>query len=80
MTIREIVRNKLVSVVQEHSPVPFPDRIRDDDHLEVFGLDSVAFASLITQLEEEVGFIPTEILEGDRYPETFGEPVVAYQR
>lgn len=80
MTIREIVRNKLASVVEAHSPMPFPETISDDDLLETFGLDSVAFTSLIAQLEEEVGFIPTEILEGDAYPETFGELVQAYER
>lgn len=79
MTIREIVRNQLASVVEEHSPVPFPERINDDDPLDVFGLDSVAFTSLIAQLEEKIGFIPAAILEGDAYPETFGELVYIYQ-
>lgn len=79
MTIREIVRNKLASVVEENSPVPFPETIGDDDLLETFGLDSVAFTSLIAQLEQEIGFIPNAILEGDGYPETFGELVEAYQ-
>ena len=80
MTIREIVRNKLAAVVEEHSPVSFPETISDDDLLEAFGLDSVAFTSLIAQLEEEIGHVPTAILEGDAYPETFGELVEAYQR
>jgi acyl carrier protein len=79
VTIREVVRNKLASVVEEHSPVPFPETINDDDLLEDFGLDSVAFTSLLAQLEEELGHIPTAILEGDAYPETFGELVAAYQ-
>jgi acyl carrier protein len=65
--------------VEEHSPVPFPETINDDDLLEDFGLDSVAFTSLLAQLEEELGHIPTAILEGDAYPETFGELVAAYQ-
>lgn len=80
MTIREIVRTTLASVIEENSPMPFPETIRDDDLLEPFGLDSVAFTSLIAQLEAEVGFIPDAILEGDAYPETFGELVEAYQR
>ena len=80
MTIREIVRNKLALVVDEHSPVPFPETISDDDLLGDFGLDSVAFTSLLAQLEEELGHIPTSILEGEAYPETFGELVAAYQR
>jgi acyl carrier protein len=80
VTIREVVRDKLASVVAAYSPVPFPESIRDEDALDAFGLDSVAFTSLIAQLEEEMGFIPSAILEGDAYPETFGELVAAYQR
>ncbi|WP_089717801.1 acyl carrier protein [Candidatus Entotheonella palauensis] len=80
MNIRDIVRNKLASVVEEHSQLPFPEVISDDDSLEAFGLDSVAFTSLLTQLEEDIGFIPIAILEGEAYPETFGELVAAYQR
>jgi acyl carrier protein len=80
VTIREVVRDKLASVVEAYSPVPFPESIRDEDALDAFGLDSVAFTSLIAQLEEEMGFIPSAILEGDAYPETFGELVAAYQR
>ena len=79
MTIREIVRHQLAAVVEEASPMPFPDTIHDDDLLEAFGLDSVAYTSLLTRIEEEVGYIPTAILEGDFYPETFGELVAAYQ-
>ena len=66
-------------MVKEFSPVPFPETIYDDDLIETFWLDSVAFAGLLTQSEEEVGYIPTAILEGDRYPKTFGELVGAYQ-
>ena len=79
MSIREIVRNKLAAVVAENSLMPFPETIDDDDLLETFGLDSVAFTSLLTQLEEAIGFIPEAILEGEAYPETFGELVQAYE-
>ena len=78
MSTRDIVQNKLADVVAEHSPMPFPDAIDDDDELDVFGLDSLAFMSLLTAIEKEVGFIPSAILEGDLYPETFGELVSAY--
>lgn len=78
MSIRDIVQEKLASVVEENSPVDFPDTIDDDDRLEDFWLDSVAFAELLTRIEGEVGYIPAPILEGDLYPETFGELVGAY--
>ena len=58
--------------------MPFPDAIDDDDELDVFGLDSLAFMRLLTSIEKDVGYIPRVILEGDLYPETFGELVSAY--
>lgn len=76
--IRNIVRTRLAAAVAEHSPMPFPDDIDDDDELDVFGLDSLAFMGLLTAIEKEVGYIPRAILEGDLYPETFGELVGAY--
>ncbi len=78
MNIRNIVQTKLAAVVAEHSPMPFPDDIDDDDQLDIFGLDSLAFMNLLMAIEKEVGFIPRAILEGDLYPETFGELVSAY--
>ena len=79
MTIREIVQNHLASVVTESSPVDFPETIDDDDRLEDFWLDSVAFSELLSRIEKDVGYIPAPILEGEFYPETFGELVNAYQ-
>ena len=80
MTIRDMIQNKLAGVVAENSLVAFPDTIHDDDPLDAFGLDSVAFVALLTQIEEEVGYIPSPILEGDVYPATFGELVAAYHQ
>jgi len=76
--IRDTVRARLAEAVAEHSPMPFPDDIDDDDELDVFGLDSLAFMGLLTTIEKDVGYIPRAILEGDIYPETFGELVSAY--
>lgn len=78
MNIRDICKAKLEAVVAEHSPMPFPDAIDDDDELDIYGLDSVAFMSLLTAIEKDVGYIPKAILAGDIYPETFGELVSAY--
>ena len=80
MDIRDICKDKLAAAVAEHSPMPFPDDIDDDDELDVFGLDSLAFMGLLTSIEKEVGYIPNAILEGDLYPETLGELVSAYDR
>jgi len=75
---RDIIQARLAAVVADHSPMPFPDTIDDDDELDIFGLDSLAFMSLLTALEKDAGYIPAAILEGDLYPETFGELVSAY--
>ena len=58
--------------------MPFPEAIDDDDELDIFSLDSLAFMGLLTAIEKDVGYIPSVILEGDLYPETFGELVSAY--
>ena len=80
MNVREIVREKLAAVVAENSPVPFPEAVDDDDFLDTFGLDSAAFATLLAILEEDIGHIPASILEGEYYPETFGELVGAFEK
>ena len=78
MNIRNIVLNRLEEVVTEHSPMTFPEEINDDIELDIFGLDSLAFMGLLTSIEKDVGYIPRAILEGDLYPETFGELISAY--
>ncbi len=76
--MRNLVQTRLSEVVAKHSAMPFPDAIDDDDELDIFGLDSLAFMGLLTAIEKDVGYIPRAILEGDLYPETFGELVSAY--
>ena len=80
MKLRRIVLTRLEKAVAKHSPMPFPEDIDDDDELDVFGLDSLAFMELLTGIENDVGFIPRAILDGDFYPETFGELVSAYEK
>ncbi len=80
MELRNIVLTRLKKAVAEHSPMPFPNDIDDDDELDVFGLDSLAFMELLTGIEKDMGFIPRAILDGDLYPETFGELVSAYEK
>ena len=48
--------------------------------MDSIGLDSAAFMTLLAEIEEVVGYIPSAILEGDLYPETFGELVAAYDQ
>ena len=80
MNIRNIILARLKKAVAEHSSMPFPEEMDDDSELDVFGLDSLAFMDLLTGIEQDVGYIPRKILEGDLYPETFGELVSAYDK
>jgi acyl carrier protein len=79
MNIQNIVIKRLEQAVAEHSLMPFPEDIDDDVELDMFGLDSLAFMELLTNIEKDIGYIPRAILEGDLYPETFGELVSAYE-
>ena len=74
-----IIIAKLEQAVAEHSPMTFPEEMDDDIELDMFGLDSLAFMGLLTSIEKDIGYIPRAILEGDLYPETFGELVSAYE-
>ena len=53
MSTRDIVQARLAEVVAKHSPMPFPDAIDDDDELDFFGLDSLAFMELLTAIEAQ---------------------------
>ncbi|MGY5449750.1 acyl carrier protein [Agarivorans sp. MS3-6] len=44
------------------------------------GLDSLGFALLVAQLEEELGLDPFSEMEMAVYPRTFGEFLSIYQR
>ena len=37
MDIRNVIQSQLERVVAEHSPMPFPENIEDDDELDLFG-------------------------------------------
>ena len=52
MDIRNVTQSQLKRVVAEHSPMPFPENIEDDDELDLFGLDSLAFMELLIGVEK----------------------------
>ena len=80
MTLREIIIKQLASIVEEYSPVPFPNDVSDDALFDDFWLDSVAYVSLTSRLETELGIVPEEIVSGVAFPETVGEFVELYER
>ena len=79
MQIRAVVLKHLAAVVEANSPLPFPEVVNDEMFLDEFWLDSVAFTSLVTGIEAELGFIPFAILKGTAFPRTIGELVQAYE-
>lgn len=55
------------------------DDINDDTVLLQSGLDSLGFAMLVAQLEEELGTDPFSEMELVVYPRTFGEFTNVYE-
>lgn len=78
MNTREIVLQQLAEIMEESSPVPFPDDVTDETWLDEFWLDSVAFVSLLTKLEDALGFIPKTVMEGKIQPKTVGDLITMY--
>ncbi|MBT2772452.1 acyl carrier protein [Halomonas sp. ISL-60] len=54
--------------------------ITDDLILLESGLDSLGFAILVVELEEQLGFDPFSIADEAFYPQTFGEFVEFYEK
>lgn len=79
MQIRQIVLAQLAATVERSSPVPFPDDVTDATSLDEFWLDSVAFASMIGNLEKRLGYVPRVLLEAAYFPQTVGALVEIYE-
>ena len=79
MDIHAIFLHHLKVTVEKFTPVSFPNEISDEMFLDDFWLDSIAFASLLTAMDAELGFIPAGILTGAVFPRTIGEFVKAYE-
>jgi acyl carrier protein len=79
MDIRAIILHQLKAAVEAFTPVSFPDNVSDEMFLDDFWLDSIAFTSLLSALEADLGFIPIGILTGVSFPQTIGELVKAYE-
>ncbi|MEM7539317.1 MAG: hypothetical protein AAF639_44580 [Chloroflexota bacterium] len=78
MNIRAIILEQLAEVVTEFSPLSFPDDVTDETALADFWLDSIAFVSLISNLEDVLGYIPKAVTEGEFDPKTVGDFVALY--
>ena len=76
---REMILKTVAEVVEEETPVGFPGEITDDTELIELSLDSIVFAALVSRLEENLGYIPTNWQEGAFYPTTVGDLVAVYE-
>jgi acyl carrier protein len=66
--------------VAELSDCQLVEPVKSDTLLLECGLDSLGYAMLVAQLEEDLGFDPFTELEIDTYPSTFSEFLAIYQQ
>ena len=77
------VRDKVAAVVRdvaEDFGVEGLADLDDDTELLDSGLDSIGWATVVTLLEEELGYDPFMLMEDPEYPTTFGRFVALYER
>lgn len=78
MNIEQHIKNSLTQVAQLANCQLITD-IAQDTVLLQSGLDSLGFAMLVAQLEEDLGIDPFSEMQLAIYPRTFGEFVRIYQ-
>lgn len=79
MDIEQAVRNAMIEVA-EISDCQLVEPIEGDTLLLQSGLDSLGYAMLVGQLEEDLGLDPFTELAIKIYPSTFSEFVAIYQQ
>lgn len=78
-TTRKIIEQRFRDALKEAN-APEPAQISDETALLQSGLDSLGFAILVSQLENELGYDPFTLMEEAVYPSTFGEFVGIYEK
>lgn len=77
--IRQRILEALVAVAETRA-TPLVAKLSDETILLESGLDSLGFAILVAQLEEELGYDPFVQMDTPVYPKTLGEFVAIYER
>jgi acyl carrier protein len=77
MSIRSIIAAQMAEVAAGQDKTLAP--LTDDRVLLESGLDSLCFAILVAQLEDELGFDPFTASEDVYFPVTFGDFVAFYE-
>jgi acyl carrier protein len=77
MSIREVILSEMRKIgVEQDIQLP---ALTDNLSLIDSGLDSLAFAILVTRLEDELGFDPFTEADETRYPTTVGDLIEFYE-
>jgi acyl carrier protein len=77
--VRELIRAGFNRIWREdHEEAP--PVLEEDTVLLETGMDSMAFAVLVAELDDELGYDPFSMNEDAVYPSTFGEFVAFYQQ
>ena len=79
MTIRETILSTFKEVAKERD-VKLHNALNDNTILLESGLDSLAFAIIVTRLEDALGYDPFSLSDEPYYPVTLGEFVVFYEK
>ena len=79
MNVEQIIRDSLEQVAVMANCQLTAD-ITDDTVLLQSGLDSLGFAMLVAQLDEDLGLDPFSQMQIAVYPRTFGEFVSIYRQ
>lgn len=77
--MRSEIKNIFLRVFIRENDGEEPPKVTDDLVLLETGLDSLGFAILVVELEEELGFDPFTLSDDAFYPQTFGEFVAFYE-
>lgn len=77
ITVTRIVTSTFKSTLHQRGH-DVPQTLPDDMILLESGLDSLAFAILIAELEDTLGYDPFTLQEEPFYPRTFGEFISLY--
>lgn len=79
MELKKVIISKINDILEGEGH-NLLENINDKDILLESGLDSMGFAILVAELEEELGFDPFILEEEPIYPRTFGEFFNLYEK
>jgi acyl carrier protein len=79
MTIRQTILSIFEQIAKERD-VKLRNALNDNMILLDSGLDSLAFAVIVTQLEDTLGFDPFTLSEEAYYPVTLGQFITFYEK